>query len=611
MKISACVIVKNEEKNIETCINSYKEIVDEIIVVDTGSEDKTVEIAENLGAKVYFFKWINDFAAAKNYAIDRAKGDWIIFLDADEYFDANCIGKIKNILKSLKNTRYTVVGCKLINIDKVNNNVIDSFLQARIFKNDINIRYKYNIHETLSYKNNQLHLISYYDEISIYHTGYSSNINKEKAKRNLEILLDSINRNGEKPENYRYLCDCYFSLEDYSNALKYGELHLNSNVKMPGYQSRIYKVVIDCMWRLGKPKNEIEEKIKTAMSIFSDHPNFYCTYAFFLSDEKRYEEALNNLLTTIQYNEEYEGIEVNFILGLIPAIHFKIGSIYDMKNCYEKALEYYCLSLNKEKYNKVVFNAVFRIIKKEKAEDILAFLNSIYDINNEKNVKFIIDELMKIKPKEILAYYTSIWYKKFGHEDSALTFTLLAGGKYETTFNIFHKGYLEQYENSNAIFSIVSALLSENKANIESLLSVVKPSYKRILMGYGGQNNILLEQDVQEYIGILIELMQFNKDNVIDKFLKLKDSFEINILSKIAKTFMDNHMYEKAVEYYEEVNKVFNHKEIYLSKGFCYYKLKQYKAAYVNLKKAIEAGYVEKDVFEFFNWTKEQCGDLM
>ena len=86
MKISACVITKNEEKNIARCINSYKDIVDEIILVDTGSTDNTVEIAKSLGAKIYYYEWQNDFSAAKNYALSMAKGDWIIFLDADEFF---------------------------------------------------------------------------------------------------------------------------------------------------------------------------------------------------------------------------------------------------------------------------------------------------------------------------------------------------------------------------------------------------------------------------------------------------------------------------------------------------------------------------------------------
>lgn len=610
MKISACMIAKNEEKNIEKCINSYKEIVDEIIVVDTGSKDRTVELAEILGAKVYFFEWINDFAAAKNYALDKAKGDWIIFLDADEYFDSNSIEEIRKILTSLNGTKYSAIGCKMINIDKINDKIIDSFMQVRIFKNDKRIRYKSSIHESLSKKDDKLHIISFYNDIQIYHTGYSSNINKEKAKRNLEILLENIKSNGEDKEYYRYLCDCYFSIEDYENALKYGELHLKSGVKVIGYESRIHKVIIDCMWKLDRSKQDIELKIKEAISIFPGHPNFYCSYAFFLLDERRYGEALNNFLVTLDCNKNYKGIEVNLIIGLIHYINFKIGTIYEMKNCYEKALEYYYLSLNKNKFNKEAFCAAFKIIRKEKLEDIIEFLNSIYNINNEKEVQFIIDELIKIKSKSVLLYYTNLWYKKFGHEDSSLTFTLLAEGKFQTSFNIFYKGYVQDYNNSNLVLAIVSAILGEDYSNIELLLKSVRPSFKRILRAFMEEESNLYEEDVEDYITVLRELVLFNNLKAVNKYINLNNNFKINILSKIAKVLMDNCKYEEALELYEKYNEEFNIKEAYMAIGYCYYKVKDYQNAYVNLQKAISMGYTDNDVYEYIGWIKEQSGDI-
>ena len=87
IKISACVIVKNEAENLPLWLEKMSQLADEMIVVDTGSEDNTKELAVAAGAQVYDYQWQDDFAAAKNYAISKAKGDWILFLDADEYFD--------------------------------------------------------------------------------------------------------------------------------------------------------------------------------------------------------------------------------------------------------------------------------------------------------------------------------------------------------------------------------------------------------------------------------------------------------------------------------------------------------------------------------------------
>jgi glycosyltransferase involved in cell wall biosynthesis len=97
------MIVKNEEKNIERALSWGKGVVWEQIVVDTGSEDRTVELAEAMGAKVFHFPWIDDFSAAKNYAVDQAQGNWIAFLDADEYLTEKDAQKLKKILTKIDN----------------------------------------------------------------------------------------------------------------------------------------------------------------------------------------------------------------------------------------------------------------------------------------------------------------------------------------------------------------------------------------------------------------------------------------------------------------------------------------------------------------------------
>ncbi|MEH1900446.1 MAG: tetratricopeptide repeat protein [Nostoc sp.] len=84
MKLSLCMIVKNEARTLPKCLNSVRNVVDEMVVLDTGSIDRTPNIAQQLGAKVYHFKWCNDFSAARNAALKYVSGDWILVLDADE-----------------------------------------------------------------------------------------------------------------------------------------------------------------------------------------------------------------------------------------------------------------------------------------------------------------------------------------------------------------------------------------------------------------------------------------------------------------------------------------------------------------------------------------------
>ena len=98
MKLSLSMIVKNEAKNLPRCLESIKGLVDEIVIVDTGSTDDTVKIAESYGAKVGYFEWCNDFSAARNASLDLCTGDWVLILDADEAIDKMDHDAIRNAM---------------------------------------------------------------------------------------------------------------------------------------------------------------------------------------------------------------------------------------------------------------------------------------------------------------------------------------------------------------------------------------------------------------------------------------------------------------------------------------------------------------------------------
>ena len=108
--VSLCMIVKDEEANLARCLASVKPIVDEMVVVDTGSKDRTRDIAEFFGARVYEFEWSNDFAAARNFSISKAKGDWILIMDADEVISSQDYDHLRKITakKSEKPVAYSV-----------------------------------------------------------------------------------------------------------------------------------------------------------------------------------------------------------------------------------------------------------------------------------------------------------------------------------------------------------------------------------------------------------------------------------------------------------------------------------------------------------------------
>jgi len=198
LKISACWIVKNEEKNLARSIRSVSRLVDELIIVDTGSEDATVEIAESLKAKVYAFEWINDFSAARNYALSKASGDVIVFLDADEFFHPALARRDRLMIDQVfADARYDSMMLKLTNIDDDSGKVLSIEENIRIFRRRPDMVYTGSIHETIQkmVAERPTPLQSYlFLAWNINHTGYSPRIFVSKLQRNIESLETAVSQ---------------------------------------------------------------------------------------------------------------------------------------------------------------------------------------------------------------------------------------------------------------------------------------------------------------------------------------------------------------------------------------------------------------------------------
>jgi glycosyltransferase involved in cell wall biosynthesis len=108
-RVSLTIIVKNGAPTLGDCLSSVRDMVDEIIVVDTGSSDNTKDIAHQHNAKVFDFPWCDSFAAARNESIRRASGDWIFWLDSDEYLDSSNGCQLRSLFADLGNNNYAYI----------------------------------------------------------------------------------------------------------------------------------------------------------------------------------------------------------------------------------------------------------------------------------------------------------------------------------------------------------------------------------------------------------------------------------------------------------------------------------------------------------------------
>jgi glycosyltransferase involved in cell wall biosynthesis len=182
------MIVKNEIKNLPRCLASVKPYVDEMIVVDTGSQDRTPEMAAEYGAKVSYFDWCDDFAAARNYAISQASSDWILMLDADE----ELVVESEDFLDQL--TLYPNIVVYYLRLHDIPNELSERIAGnyvVRLFRNSPEIKYVGRFHEYITYQNQGLNSnwSSYTDQLKITHYGYGKEQVKQKnISRNIPLL---------------------------------------------------------------------------------------------------------------------------------------------------------------------------------------------------------------------------------------------------------------------------------------------------------------------------------------------------------------------------------------------------------------------------------------
>ena len=171
--ISACMIVKNEEALLPACLNSIKNAVDEIIIVDTGSTDNTIAIAKSFGARVYHHAWNDSFSEARNHSLSYTSGDWILQIDADEELEQADIPALR---QAINNAHYNGVAVAIISTI---NDTLHKFYNTRVFRRG-KASYQDIIHEQIIVEGERLPT-----EIRLYHHGY--NLDKEKMRRKWEL----------------------------------------------------------------------------------------------------------------------------------------------------------------------------------------------------------------------------------------------------------------------------------------------------------------------------------------------------------------------------------------------------------------------------------------
>lgn len=425
IRLSQCMIVKNEEKNIQRALSWGKDIFWEQIVVDTGSTDNTVAMVKELGAALFSFSWIDDFAAAKNYAMAQAQGDWIAFLDADEYFSPEDTDKLLPILEEAEAAGYHAVMAIWVQVDGSEDILSDKTgqglnwqmtvkadgsrgmsltgTQIRLFRNQPDLCYRGRVHEKLYLERGQLRIVDKSQELSILHTGYTPEELKEKNKAERNILL--VKKELEDhPEDYKlmtYLGDAYFQekkLEEAAGWYQKATRRLPENLREDSLMGAlIFKHLLVIYTDLDQEK-KLLSSYREGIRHFPKEADFDFLMGRFYAEKERWPEAAQYLQKALGQLERYgsDGISVLLARSLIEAWELLVVCHYENGNL-EACVSSAVTLLKADPWRIDTLKTMLRAFKADEQRrknaaspvQVLTFLQNFYDFRAEQTMAFV------------------------------------------------------------------------------------------------------------------------------------------------------------------------------------------------------------------------------
>ena len=439
--ISLSMMVKDEEKWLPQCLESVRDFVDEIIVVDTGSSDNTVDIARSFDAKVYNHTWENSFSKHRNQSISYATGDWIFIMDADEVLRKEDGEKIQKALcrRGIDSVMVTVV-------NYFNQRTSQSvFNQIRLFKRTPSIYYSGSVHNQLIGCRSTVTCPA-----TIYHYGYDldSKRMQDKFIRTSSLLLKRID---EDPDNFRHYHDLavsYSMHKRFEEAISYGTkaMQLAERTEKKGGVLILWThFIVASSYLIQGDFRRAEAYAKMALERFPDHldSHFILVMTYHRLKDwdrmKKNSDAYFNLLETARSSPAHFGYIVNNTNGEAWRVHFAIGDYHLEKNdipqskkAFEDALSgapkaFECLKLIADAHKKRSFwrEAVqfYKLALKKKGDDVDAWLGLALAKNRmgqkEEAIRHY-EKVLEIQPDlvEGLVNLGDLHYEN-GHRDNA------------------------------------------------------------------------------------------------------------------------------------------------------------------------------------------------
>ena len=329
--LTMCMIVKNEENNLNNSLLNVAPFVDEIVIVDTGSTDNTKLIASKYTDKVHDYTWCNDFSKARNFSISKASNDWVLILDADEIIDSFNKESVSKFIRNMDN--------KIGRIERIN--VMETTIGINREHERINrlfnrkyYQYEGVIHEQVVSINNCLIETGDID-VLVEHLGYTTQelSRTNKLARNINLLNEAIKSKPNDPYLHYQIGKSYYVSKEYKKANIYFEKALSYKIDYNlEYVMNLIETYGYSLINSGKYKEALELK---QYERYYNNADFYFLMGHIYMNNSKFGLAVENYMKCTKFKvSKVQG--VNTYLA-----YYNIGVIYDVLGIMEKAIENY------------------------------------------------------------------------------------------------------------------------------------------------------------------------------------------------------------------------------------------------------------------------------
>ena len=621
--ISVCVIAKNEQDNIGCCLDSTKSFADETIVVDTGSTDATAKIARSHSAKVFSFPWIDDFSAARNFALDQASGDWIVFLDADEYISASSAKNVRPLVNRIHGDRNIEAVCLFMeHTNGVNAPVIATTQSVRLLRRSPSIRYQGRIHEAIfKHGRGPKTIFEKTPTIVLRHTGYQDETLPDKARRNLILLKQELADGHASFLTYYYLSQSYIVLKQYDKAIDYARKSLRCEI--PSTSMVAHKPYVYClksMINLGNYEpGKVQSVLTAAQEKFPSHPEILLCAGHYQLSIGHYSSALDLLCRSLRANETYQDTLENEFPRFIALVHDEIASIYEKRQDAVNAFDYSILSLKSDKNQVSAFDRLLTLTQTQKPMTVVPVINSLYNPNSQADISFLVRRLALLNSKLLYAHYVKLLFQRFPpkQQDFSLGTKALLCNNLDHAFQRFLSHFRQSGDYGSLIMTLVTVFLKEDPFLFEELSPSKESVFHRLVSAYflPATEICFNDGDFEHYCNLMLNFIHHATEDQLVRLLRISSRLPTpNSAAKIVDLVLQQHIYSPAFRFCRDQL----HRtdltpglagQLNVQAGFCCYKARDFNLAADFFAQSLGDTDSRDAAAEFLSWSHQQCNN--